>query len=389
MARATILVLDSLGVGCLPDAAEWGDAGADTLGHILDTVGPLHLPNLRAMGLGNILLLGGPARSELEPVAQPTATWGRAMTASQGKDTISGHWEIAGVPVEERFLEVPCFGRDILDPFEAFVGREALGNKRASGTVIIEELGAEHMATGRPIVYTSGDSVFQVAAHEEIVPVDTLYSWCEEAFRIVAPRGIARVIARPFVGQPGAFVRTGNRRDIACEPPQRTVVDMLHETGADTVSVGKIKSIFGDRGFSHAIKAPHNPEIMDATLAALDEHANGLIFVNFVDFDMLFGHRRNPQGYAAALIELDRRLPEVLERLGPDDLLMLTADHGCDPTWRGSDHTREYTPILAWRRNGQGLPLGTRPTMADIGATVAEHLGIAPPPTGTSFLASV
>lgn len=382
MARATILVLDSLGVGCLPDAADWGDEGADTLGHILSTVGSLDLPNLRALGLGNV-------KPELGPVKQPTAAWGKSMTASRGKDTISGHWEIAGVPVEERFLEVPFFDRDILDPFEAVVGKMVLGNKRASGTVIIEELGPEHMATGRPIVYTSADSVFQVAAHEDIVPIETLYAWCDAAFDIVSPRGIARVIARPFVGQPGAFVRTGNRRDTACKPPKQTVVDIVHAAGQDTVSVGKIKSIFGDRGFSHAIKAPHNPEIMDATLQALDAHASGLIFVNFVDFDMLFGHRRNPQGYADALVALDKRLPEVLGRMNDDDLLVFTADHGCDPTWSGSDHTREYTPVLVWRKNGQASALGTRTTMADIGATVAEHLGVAAPPTGTSFLAAV
>jgi phosphopentomutase len=380
--RATILVLDSLGVGCLPDAADWGDKGADTLGHILDTVGSLHLPNLRALGLGNI-------KPQLGPVDTPSAAWGRAMTASRGKDTISGHWEIAGVPVEERFLEVPHFDAAIMDAFEAFVGKKALGNKAASGTVIIDELGPEHMATGRPIVYTSADSVFQIAAHEDVVPLHTLYAWCDEAFRIVSPRGIARVIARPFIGQPGSFVRTGNRRDTACLPPKQTVVDILHAAGHDTVSVGKIKSIFGDRGFSHALKAPHNPEIMDATLKALDAHDSGLIFVNFVDFDMLFGHRRDPRGYADALVELDRRLPEVMQRMGDDDLLVFTADHGCDPTWEGSDHTREYTPVLAWRKGGLARPLGTRTTMADIGATVADHLGVAAPPTGESFLEAV
>lgn len=311
------------------------------------------------------------------------------MTASRGKDTISGHWEIAGVPVEERFLEVPRFDAAIMDPFEAFVGKSALGNKRSSGTVILDELGPEHIATGRPIVYTSADSVFQVAAHEDIVPLDTLYAWCDEAFRIVSPRGIARVIARPFLGQPGAFVRTGNRRDTACLPPKLTVVDILHAAGQDTVSVGKIKSIFGDRGFSHALKAPHNAEIMDATLKALDAHDSGLIFVNFVDFDMLFGHRRNPQGYAKALVDLDKRLPEVMARMGDNDLLVFTADHGCDPTWPGSDHTREYTPVLAWRKGGRAEPLGTRTTMADIGATVADHLGVAAPPTGESFLEAV
>ncbi len=382
MARATILVLDSLGVGAMPDAAEWGDAGSDTLGHILASQGPLHLPNLRRLGLGNV-------KPELGPVQTPVAAWGRAMTASRGKDTISGHWEIAGVPVTERFLEVPFFDPEIVGLFEEVVGKRILGNKRASGTVILDELGPEHMETGRPIVYTSADSVFQVAAHEDVVDVPTLYRWCEAAFDIVAPRGIARVIARPFEGQPGAFVRTGNRRDIACKPPLDTLCDIVHAAGQDTVSVGKIASIFGDRGFSHRFKAPHNPEILEATLQALDHHSQGLIFVNFVDFDMLFGHRRDPSGYAQALVDLDARLPEVLERMGPEDLLILTADHGCDPTWPGSDHTREYTPVLAFRTHGRASALGTRDTMADIGATIAQHLGVTAPPTGTSFLDAV
>jgi len=380
--RCTLIVLDSVGVGAMPDAEAWGDAGSDTLGHVAEAVGGLSLPNLERLGLGNIRPVKG-----LTPQRRPSAGFGKAAIASDGKDTISGHWEMAGVPVDERFMEYPQgFPPEIIEPFKAEVGRDILGNCKASGTVIIEELGAEHVATGKPIVYTSADSVFQIAAHEDVVDVDTLYDWCEDAYRIVSPFGVARVIARPFVGEPGAYVRTGNRRDFARRPPKSTVVDTLKGAGWQTTSVGKVKSIFGDRGFTGAVKAPHNAEITRATLDLLDSQHRGLIFSNLVDFDMMYGHRRNPEGYAQALVDFDAKVPYILDRMGRRDLLIFTADHGCDPTHAGTDHTREYVPILAWHRDGHGNDIGTRKTMADIGATIAEWFEVDCPPTGESFL---
>ena len=380
--RCTLIVLDSVGVGAMPDAEAWGDAGSDTLGHVAEAVGGLSLPNLERLGLGNIRPVKG-----LTPQRRPSAGFGKAAIASDGKDTISGHWEMAGVPVDERFMEYPQgFPPEIIEPFKAEVGRDILGNCKASGTVIIEELGAEHVATGKPIIYTSADSVFQIAAHEDVVDVDTLYDWCEDAYRIVSPFGVARVIARPFVGEPGAYVRTGNRRDFARRPPKSTVVDTLKGAGWQTTSVGKVKSIFGDRGFTGAVKAPHNAEITRATLDLLDSQHRGLIFSNLVDFDMMYGHRRNPEGYAQALVDFDAKVPYILDRMGRRDLLIFTADHGCDPTHAGTDHTREYVPILAWHRDGHGNDIGTRKTMADIGATIAEWFEVDCPPTGESFL---
>ncbi|MCK6519632.1 phosphopentomutase [Myxococcota bacterium] len=381
--RCTLIVLDSLGVGAMPDAADWGDAGADTLGHILSSVKDVQLPNLTAMGLGNLHPASG-----LPTVAAPTAAYGRAAIASNGKDTIAGHWEIAGVPVTERFSEYPeGFPRLVMDSFSALIGRGYLGNVKASGTEILERLGAQHLATGEPIIYTSADSVFQIAAHEDVVPLDDLYDWCEDAFRIVSKWGVARVIARPFTGKPGSFTRTPNRRDFAVRPPSPTVVDLLKAAGEPTTSVGKVKSIFGDRGFTQAVKADDNEGLMRVTLDQLDKQHKGLIFTNLVDFDMKYGHRRDPVGYARALEAFDRRIPQLLDRMGRRDLLLFTADHGCDPTFPGSDHTREYVPILAWHRDAQRRDLGTRATMADIGATIAHWFEL-PERTaaGTSFL---
>ena len=380
--RATWIVLDSCGVGAMPDAAEWNDAGADTLGHVAEHVGGLKIPNLRALGLGNIRPVAGG-----EAVAQPAAAFGKAAIISAGKDTLSGHWEMAGVPVPTPFVTFPDgFPAGIMDPFHAAIGRGSLGNKPASGTVIIEELGRAHMESGQPIVYTSADSVFQIAAHEDVVPLETLYQWCEAAFGIVTARGVARVIARPFVGEPGAFVRTTGRKDFALVPPSRTLPDELIDAGIPATSVGKIESIFGGRGFSRGVKAGHNPEITQKILDCLDDQPGGLIFANLVDYDMLYGHRRDPVGYAAALEVFDARLPEILARLGDDDLLILTADHGCDPTWPGTDHTREYVPVLAWTKGGRGVDLGTRASMADMGATIADWLGVPKTPAGTSFV---
>jgi phosphopentomutase len=380
--RATLIVLDSVGVGAMPDAGEWGDEGADTIGHVAERAGGLKLPNLQALGLGNIRPIEG-----VDPVAAPAASFGKAAIASAGKDTISGHWEMAGVPVETPFITFPeGFPPDIMGRFHEAIGRGSLANYPASGTVIIEELGREHMETGLPIVYTSADSVFQVAAHEDVVPVETLYAWCRAAFEIVTPRGVARVIARPFVGEPGAFVRTTNRKDFALRPPRDTLVDQISAAGLAATSVGKVKSIFGERGFTRGVKAGHNPEITEKILACLDDQPEGFIFANLVDYDMLYGHRRDPAGYAAALEDFDQRVPEILARMGEGDLLIFTADHGCDPTWSGTDHTREYVPVLAWRAGGRGADLGTRASMADVGATIARWLGVGPTHRGQSFL---
>ncbi len=383
--RATLLVLDSVGAGEMPDAAAWGDAGADTLGHVAAHVGGLDLPNLQAMGLGNIRPIQG-----VPAVSNPTAAHGRATQVSNGKDTISGHWELCGVPVSERFREFPeGFPDEIIDAFTEIVGKPLLGNYAESGTVILEQLGPEHLATGRPIVYTSSDSVFQVAAHEDLVPVETLYQWCREAFELVSRYRVARVIARPFVGEPGAFVRTTNRYDFAFQAPEDTLIDRVAAAGLSTTSIGKVKSIFGGRGFSSAVKAGHNPEITQAVIDQLGNQGGGLIFANLVDFDMMFGHRRNPAGYAQALEAFDRRLPEILAPMDEQDLLIMTADHGCDPTHPGTNHTREYVPVLAWRRGGRGDDLGILASMADVGATLAEWLGVDPLGTGSSFLERV
>ncbi|MFZ5481937.1 MAG: phosphopentomutase [Myxococcota bacterium] len=361
----------------MPDAEAWGDAGADTLGHIAETQ-DLRIPNLAALGLASIRPLRG-----VPAAASPTGAYGKLAIAGAGKDTIAGHWEIAGVRVSERFdVFYEGFPAKLMAEYEAATGEGWLGNVPASGTQIIQELGEQHVRTRKPIVYTSADSVFQIAAHEEVIPVKRLHEICRQAFDVVKRWGVARVIARPFVGTPGAYVRTENRRDFALQPPRDTVMDKLLAKGVPTVSVGKIQSIYGDRGFSRAIKAGNNATITQATIDALD--GEGLVFANLVDFDMLYGHRRDPAGYARALEALDARIPEILDRLGPDDLFLLCADHGNDPTFPGTDHTREYVPVLAWRRGGKGGDLGTRDTLADVGATVAEWLGVEID-EGTSF----
>lgn len=378
--RVILVVLDSLGVGEMPDAEAWGDAGSDTLGHIAERLA-LTIPHLQAMGLANIRPVVG-----VTAVEAPSAAYGRMAIAGNGKDTIAGHWEIAGVRVENRFTEFPQgFPPDMMAAYAERTGRPWLGNCAASGTEIIERLGPAHLETGATIVYTSADSVFQIAAHESIISVAELYRICEIAFELVRPLGVARVIARPFSGVPGAFVRTGNRRDFALEPPRPTLMDHLLEAGIPTISIGKIKSIYGDRGFSRAVKGATNAAITQAILDVMDEEPAGLIFANLVDFDMLYGHRRDPEGYGRALMEFDRRLPELLGRVGQDDLLLLTADHGNDPTFRGSDHTREYVPLLAWHPGIVGRDIGSRDTLADCGASAAAWLGV-PLEEGVSVL---
>jgi len=370
--RFVILVADSVGAGAMPDAAEYGDAGTDTLGNVSRSVGGLSLPTLGRMGLGNVVpILGVP------PVACPAASWGRMAERSPGKDTITGHWEMMGVSLTEPLPLFPQgFPPGVLDPWIAATGVPGvLANRAASGTQIIEELGEEHQRTGKPIVYTSADSVFQVAAHEETVPLETLYAWCREARRILDPLRVARVIARPFVGKPGAYRRTYNRKDFSLLAPRQTVLDLVAATGVPVVGVGKIGDIFDRRGISEDVHTEGNADGLRRTGEILDRMDRGLLFVNLVDFDMLWGHRNDVQGYARALEDLDRGLPDVLERLREGDVLAITADHGCDPTTPSTDHSREYVPLLVSVPGRDGVPLCTRSSFADLGATVAAYFG--------------
>jgi phosphopentomutase len=383
--RVILIVLDSVGIGEMPDAAEYGDAGSDTLGNIA-RLRRLDLPNLRRLGLANIRRIVG-----LAPVAKPEGSFGRCTLASPGKDTTTGHWEMAGIHLEEPFPLYPHgFPPEIMLEFERRIGRNTLGNKPASGTEIIQELGEEHMKTGSPIVYTSADSVFQVAAHEEIIPLWELYNICETARDILrGPHEVGRVIARPFIGQPGAFERTANRHDYAVPPPRGMLLDRLEERTVPVFGVGKIIDIFLGRGIGRYEKTKTNADGMAKTLGAMEESERGLIFTNLVDFDMLYGHRNDVEGYARALEEADRWIPELEGAMHDGDLLILTADHGCDPTTPSTDHSREYTPLLIYGPKAKaGVNLGTRGTLADIGQTVAENFGTSIA-TGTSFLADI
>ena len=384
MSKKTILiVLDSVGIGALEDAAAYGDAGADTLGHIINTCHP-NLPNLMAMGLGNIDGASFPGA-----VAAPTAAYGRLREVSAGKDTTTGHWEIAGVQLSRPFPTFPNgFPQEFISRFEQAVGRQTIGNKPASGTAILDELGEEHIATGKLIVYTSADSVFQIAANEAVVPLEELYRDCEIAREMLRDElEVGRVIARPFVGErAGAFKRTGGRRDFSAMPPE-TMCDVLAAAGKTVYGVGKIEDILGHRGITQSNHAAGNPACMEATFAAMKEDFDGLLFVNLVDFDMVYGHRRDVQGYARALEEFDRQLPQIQALMGDEDMLVLTADHGCDPCHTGTDHTREHTPLLVWGRGLRpGVNLGTRQTYADISATVLDFFGMDKKLKGTSFL---
>ncbi|HXG68293.1 MAG TPA: phosphopentomutase [Blastocatellia bacterium] len=382
--RVVLVVLDSVGIGEMPDAAEYGDAGADTLGHTLGSR-TVYIPNLGAMGLGNIRPL------PVAPVERPAGAFGRAATLSRGKDTTTGHWEMGGIITRTPFPTYPHgFPPRIIEPFERAIGRPVLGNKPASGTEIIKELGEEHVRTGRPIVYTSADSVFQIAAHEEVVPLATLYRWCETARELLTGQDqVGRVIARPFVGEPGNFRRTENRHDYAIDPPEQTVLDRLKSRGLAVAAIGKIGSIFCHRGTTEELPAGNNEASIDQTLRALAESGRGLIFSNLVDFDQLYGHRNDVEGYARALERFDARLPEIQQAMRDDDLLIITADHGCDPGDVSTDHTREYVPVLAWgRRARQAVDLGTRSSLADIGQTIAENFGMEIP-SGRSFLREI
>ena len=379
--RVVLIVLDSVGIGAMPDADEFGDEGADTLGHALGSR-EVQIPNLRRLGLANIRHLPTP------PVAQPGGAFGKAATASRGKDTTTGHWEMGGIVTARPFPTYPQgFPRRILDKFEKAIGKEVLGNKPASGTEIIKELGEEHVRTGRPIVYTSADSVFQVAAHEKVVPLDQLYRWCTIARELLTGEDeVGRVIARPFVGEAGNFKRTEARQDYAIDPPEETLLDRMKAAGLAVVAVGKIGSIFCHRGTTEELKAGNNTASVDQTLNALRRTSRGLIFTNLVDFDMLYGHRNDVEGYARALEEFDQRLPEIQNAMSDVDLMIITADHGCDPGDVSTDHTREYVPVLAWgKRARAGVNLGTMKSLADVGQTIADNFGITLQ-SGMSFL---
>src|SRR5271166_1340204 len=355
--RVIWIVLDSVGIGEMPDCAAYGDCGSDTLGNIARKR-PLHLPNLARLGLGNIKPLKG-----LAPLAEPAGAYGKCTLASPGKDTTTGHWEMVGIHLEKPFPLFPDgFPREVMDPFEERIGRKALGNKAASGTEIIKELGEEHVRTGSPIVYTSADSVFQVAAHEEVIPLFELYKICETAREILrGPYEVGRVIARPFIGELGAFTRTPNRHDYAVPPPKGMLLDQLAERGIDVYSIGKIFDVFLGRGIREYEKTKSNTDGLEKTLEAMEEVNEGLIFVNLVDFDQQYGHRNDVEGYARALEEVDRWLPSFNAKLRPDDLAIFTADHGCDPTTPSTDHSREYVPLLAYGPSvKQGVHLGTR-----------------------------
>lgn len=384
--RILLIVLDSVGIGPMPDWALFGDdEPSDTLGNCA-RLRPLALPNLCRLGLANIRPF-----AHLDPAEAPLGAYGRCALASPGKDTTTGHWEIAGVILDKPFPLYPGgFPREIIEPFVERTGRGVLGNKPASGTEIIKELGQQHMQSGDWIVYTSADSVFQIAAHEEVVPLEELYRACETARALLTgEHEVGRVIARPFVGAPGAFTRTANRHDYAVPPPPGMLLDRLAEAGVPAVSVGKIADVFLNRGIGHSYKTKSNDEGMRMTMEALKAHARGLIFVNLVDFDMLYGHRNDPEGYSRALEAVDRWIPELLAALTPGDLLIFTADHGCDPTTPSTDHSREYVPVLAYSPALKGgAILGTRASLADIGQTVAANYGVRLA-RGESFLASL
>ncbi|MBA3321172.1 MAG: phosphopentomutase [Pyrinomonadaceae bacterium] len=384
--RVVLIILDSVGVGEMPDAAAWGDAGADTLGHVCESR-MVRLPNLQSLGLGNVRTLEG-----VPPVEQPRGSYGRCAMRSNGKDTTTGHWELAGIILEQAFPTYPRgFPPEVLERFVVATGVPGvLGNVAASGTEIIKELGAQHVQTGKPIVYTSADSVFQIAAHEEVIPVARLYEMCEAAREILrGEHEVGRVIARPFIGAPDQFTRTENRHDYAVPPPRENLLVALSEQGLDVVCIGKIASIYDSQGVTVDLTAKNNDQSIDQTLRALRDDTRGLIFSNLVDFDMLFGHRRDVEGYARALEHFDERLPEIEAALRDDDLLIITADHGNDPTYRGTDHTREYVPLLVCGKQARaGVNLGTRQSLADIGQTVADNFGLQLA-AGESFLTAV
>ena len=383
MGRVLLIVLDSVGIGALPDAHLYGDEGANTLGNLAQAV-DLRLPNLAKMGLSHI------PGSHMQPHPEAAGAFGRMAQKSPGKDTTNGHWEIAGVTIQQPFPTFPDgFPLELMQRYEQAIGTPTLGNYPSSGTVILDELGEEHMRTGYPIVYTSADSVFQIAAHEDIIPLERLYQLCQIARdMLTGPYAVGRVIARPFVGTgKGAFKRTGNRKDFSLDPLGETILDVLKHEGMEVLGVGKIEDIFNHRGLTASNHAAGNAACIEATLAYMAQSFRGLCFVNLVDTDMIWGHRRDTGGYAAALEAFDAKLPGLMATLNPEDLLIITADHGCDPTFRGTDHTREHVPLLVWRKDMRRLvDLGTRQTFADVAASIAAFYGLPQRFGATSFI---
>jgi phosphopentomutase len=377
----TVIVLDSLGLGSLPDASIYGDTGAHTLDHILEVAGT-ELPNFTKLGLGSI-----EGVKKLSPAKSPLAAHGRMIEQALGKDSVTGHWEFMGVSLEHPFKTYKSFPNEIMSSFNAATGRDHLGNRPASGTVIIDELGEEHIKSGKPIVYTSADSVFQIAAHVNIIPIEELYRWSQKArLLMVGENAVARVIARPFDGIPGSFFRLESaRRDYALKPPQSTVLNCLSSAGYEVIGIGKIPDIFANSGFTESISSTDNNHGLSLTLEKMQARPNGLIFTNLVDFDSLYGHRRKPNEYAHALATFDQRIPELLSSLDQEDVLFFVSDHGNDPTWPGSDHTREYGLLLAYGPTIKPINLGTRKSFADLGATIADILKVDWRGIGNSF----
>ena len=378
-----MIVLDSVGAGALNDASTYGDEGSNTLGNIARQVG-LRVPTLRSLGLDRIVDIGGPVSFDT-----PQAAIGRMAEASKGKDSVTGHWEMMGIVLDRPFPVFPDgFPKDLIEKFEQRIGRGTLGNYAASGTKIIDDLGAEHMRTGKPIVYTSADSVFQIAAHEDVIPIEEQYLINNIAFDlVVGGLGLGRVIARPFVGKPGSFTRTANRRDFAMVPTDETVLDRLKESSLPVIAVGKIEDLFAGRGITRAVHTKSDDEGMDVVSSEMASTSRGLIFANLVDFDTQYGHRNDVPGYAANLERFDARLKDLLPRLRPDDMLVVTADHGNDPTTPSTDHSREHVPLLvAGPAVKAGVNLGTRKTFADLGQTIADNFGVGEMEHGTSFL---
>lgn len=383
MKKAILIVLDSLGVGELPDAHLYGDTGSNTLKNISYAVGGLNLPNLAKMGIGNLTDVKG-----VEKVKDTNGAYGKMSEKSQGKDTTTGHWEMMGIITTEPFPTFPNgFPEELIKEYEKLINRKTIGNEVASGTEIIQRLGNTHMETGYPIIYTSADSVFQIAAHEEVIPLPELYKMCEIARKIlIGPHKVARVIARPFIGSTGNFIRTANRHDYSLEPPQKTLLDVLKEENKDVISIGKINDIFANKGITSTYRIKNNMDGVDKIISAFRELQDGLLFANLVDFDSKYGHRNDPVGYAKALEEFDKRLPEIWSIMDEDTILLITGDHGCDPTTESTDHSREYTPLLAMGSAiKKGVDLKIRESFGDIGKTLAAYFAVGFPGYGTSF----
>lgn len=390
--RVVLVILDSVGIGEAPDAAAFGDVGAATLPHIAQAVGGLSLPFLQSLGLGCIpgVVPAGKAIKGVLPADRPLASWGAMQEVSEGKDTITGHWELAGIDLNPGFglfpAASPSFPEELIQAFTEQTGRGVIGNKAASGTGIVDELGEEHMRTGKWIVYTSADSVFQIAAHADVIPLEELYRGCEIARTLCDPYRVGRVIARPFNGEPGAFERMKDRRDFAYEPTEPLILERVKEAGIPVFAIGKIEDIYAHRGITESDHTGNTETSQAALTRFTKEHDHGFMVANFIDFDMIYGHRRDPEGYARALEQTDAYFADYVSLLNDDDVLIITADHGNDPTFKGTDHTREYVPLLVYQRSRPGQPLGLRIGFYDVAQSVASQFGLSPMPRGLSFL---